>query len=193
VWFLGSVPNYPQTYLFGLALFLIYRKILLKILAGSRAFVPEAVGFGLLAGFAFYLYGQVVYFFFAMALHASFFYLRDRYRVERNLLKVLLPTTKGLRGGLLAVAAVLLVLPFLTEKPIAVGSHNKLDFMICCFTGESALCRYSMAFKSCGTIADSLPGLAKLLAWSLRFLSSGTFPRFITTPFLGCIPIRGLV
>jgi hypothetical protein len=130
---LRSIPNYPQTYLFGLVLFLLYRAILLKILSGSRAFVPEAVAFGLLAGFSFYLYGQVIYFFFAIALHVSFFYLREQYQRERSFLKVLFPASKGLRGTLLALAGGFFILPLLTEKPLAVGVHNKLDFLICCF------------------------------------------------------------
>jgi len=157
---------------------------LLKILAGSRAFVPEAVGFGLLAGFAFYLYGQVVYFFFAMALHASFFYLRDRYRVERNLLKVLLPTTKGLRGGLLAVAAVLLVLPFLTEKPIAVGSHNKLDFMICCFLA-SLLFVATHGVQIMRHYRGFIARFSKVACLVFAFFIVGYFPKIYYNSILG--------
>jgi hypothetical protein len=130
---LRSIPNYPQTYFFGLLLFLLYRKILAKLIAGNRDFVPEAVGFGLLSGFSLYLYGQVIYFLFAIALHASFFYLRAEYQREHSLLKVVLPATKGLRGLLLVLAGGLLTLSFLTEKPIALGGRHKLDFMVCSF------------------------------------------------------------
>ncbi|GEM_PF-5808165 len=181
---LRSVPNYPQTYLFGLVLFLLYRKILLKIISGNRQFVLEALAFGLLSGFAFYLYGQVIYFFFAMALHASFFYLRSEYRREQSLLKVVLPGSKGPRGVLLALAGIFLIVPFVTANPIPVAGHNRLDFMICCFLA-GLLFAIVHGIQIVRHYGRFLASFTKIAAGVLAVFIVGYFPKIYYNYILG--------
>jgi 4-amino-4-deoxy-L-arabinose transferase-like glycosyltransferase len=96
---LRSIPNYPQTFLSGLCLFLLYIRICEQLLrqpvsenqAADKQTVYFAAAFGLLAGFSFYTYGQIVYFFIGIGLHASLFYFRAEFSSTCDWRRVLFP------------------------------------------------------------------------------------------------------
>jgi hypothetical protein len=60
---LRTQPNYGETFLMGSALFWIYRLLL------DRLSIQLCFLFGLIAGFGFYTYGQIIYFIAAIGLH----------------------------------------------------------------------------------------------------------------------------
>jgi hypothetical protein len=81
-------PNYTETYLFGILLFwlshLLIRHFYVEKQLPSRRSDLCFAGFGFIAGFATYTYGQIAYFLAAICLQLSFIYIRDLLHVKKE-------------------------------------------------------------------------------------------------------------
>ena len=93
-------PNYTETYLFGFILFIFSYKLLSYFLLKEASteklqlwkwnLLPQTrislIFFiaGLIAGFAFYTYGQIAYFFVAILLQLIFLYLREIVQTRKS-------------------------------------------------------------------------------------------------------------
>lgn len=76
-----TLPNYTETYLFGLVLIalsqMLLRRFYIEGAMSDRRTVLQALAFGLVGGFGAYTYGQIYYFFAAIGLQWLLIYVRE--------------------------------------------------------------------------------------------------------------------
>lgn len=83
-----TLPNYTETYLFGFILIALSQSFVQRVYldgaALGRGTILRALGFGLVAGFGVYTYGQIYYFFAAIGLQLLLIYARDIHHAGRE-------------------------------------------------------------------------------------------------------------
>ena len=84
-----NVPNYPEIYLMGFALFVVERNLLERVRGGQSPYAWRSIAyfaaFGLECGFGAYTYGQIYLFMASVVAHLGLIYAKDTWEARRAL------------------------------------------------------------------------------------------------------------